>query len=107
MSAHQLEPPDELFIRLEHIDCALHLGDKFERLVGDAELCRLQILRRDQLAQRDHEEIEEIEDHGFLCVHARRRPIGKTVAQFQRRILPGACLAQVRRRDSDVLERGL
>jgi len=67
-------------VALEIIDRHLDLGDEPQGLIGDAELRRGEPVGGDAFAQRQHQQIEQVERGSFLPIRAGRRAVGKAHA---------------------------
>ena len=91
-------------VGLEPIHRRLHLGDEPHRLIRHAELRGGEMRGSDALAQREHEQVEEVEHGGFLPIRAGRRAVGETHAQIEARVFPHSRLAQVCGGHAHVLE---
>ncbi len=93
-------------VALKFIDGHFHVGHEPERGVGHAELRGGELIGGHALAEREHQEIEQIEGGGFLPIRAGGRSIGKAHAQIEAGVFPEPRLAQIGGGYAHVLEGG-
>ena len=93
-------------VGLKFIHRHLHVGDEPHRRVCHAGLSGGEMIGGDALAERDHQQVEQIERDPFLPIRTGRRAVGKAHAQINARIFPQSRLAQIGGGHAHVLEGG-